>query len=243
MNRRVGRAENNVQNIRRIEDVARDDFTERDAGDLSDDSVEGSSHSQNDADDEIEWEDVAVDDLPADHNIEEGMPDFYPIGGHCGPTILVDQRLPPPDEYGQSNTRILDYFSLFFTATTIDQFVRASNNHAVLRRVKNWNPEKPIDAAEFKAFLAAIIFQGLYTAPSRKKAWSLGPRGNKYLRSIMTRQRFEIILDAWSFEDYSIYPNPQFIDVLKAADPFWAVRSFCNGMSTRFGVSLSMYHY
>ena len=143
------------------------------------------------------------------------------------------------DKINCNNIRL--FFAIFFPETTIDHFVRGSNNHGVLRGVRNWNSNKPIDSSEFKAFLVAILFQRMYTSPSRKKAWNTGPKGNKYLRSIMTRQRFEVILDAWSYEDYSSYPSPEFLDALKAADPFWAVRSFCNGMATRFGELFSPY--
>lgn len=67
---------------------------------------------------------------------DELMPEFHRFDGRSSPTFVAEQGLPPVVD-GHSTARILDYFLLYFTEETIDQFLRGSNNHVVLRGVRN----------------------------------------------------------------------------------------------------------
>jgi len=52
-------------------------------------------------------------------------------------------------------------------------------------------------------------------------AWSI-MEGSAKLRGIMSRKRFEQILSAWHYVDFTQLSKPQ-LDEIKRNDPFWAV--------------------
>ena len=86
---------------------------------------------------------------------------------------------------------------------------------------------------EFKAFLACVLHLGVVQYPLRKHVWSPGPTGSSYLRSIMSRDRFDQILRCWRFLDYNAFTNDQ-INQMKIADPFWAVENYCEILHVQF---------
>ena len=113
-------------------------------------------------------------------------------------------------------------FSSFFTTDMIQKFVTATNNFAVVTRMKDWTP-MPVD--EFNAFLGIVLYLGIVSYPTRDHVWDSSFKGSRFVRSIMSQVRFEQILHAWHYTDYSQL-SAEKLKMVKADDPFWAVREF-----------------
>ena len=162
---------------------------------------------------------IAVDLVP----VGFAVPFDIPVGG-IGANLVALAPVDAPDI-------ILGHFELFWTDAIMDQFVKATNSFANLRRIREW---KDVNRAEFKAFIGIVIYLGYNTYPSRRDAWNTGPTGSNFIRQVMSLHRFNSILRSWHYEDYGDYPDPVQLAALKAGDPFWAVQSFCGALSSRF---------
>ena len=99
----------------------------------------------------------------------------------------------------------------------------ATNSYGRLY-VKRWTTE--ISPAELQAFLGLIIHLGLINHTGvREKLWENSWKGSKFCRSVMTYNRFEMIMRAWHYVDYAQYTNEE-TKQNKQADPFWPVAAF-----------------
>ena len=152
--------------------------------------------------------------------------------GAPGPGFKPFQMLPDgiglAGNWSDVDVEDMDHvFKSFLTDKMIGNFVTATYNFAVLTRIKDWKP-MPVD--EFFAFLGIVLHLGIVTYPTRSHVWDAGFTGSRYVRSIMSKPRFEQILHAWHYTDYSDYTDEE-IKANKAADPFWAVRAFTKALA------------
>ncbi|KAK7095548.1 hypothetical protein V1264_006938 [Littorina saxatilis] len=87
-----------------------------------------------------------------------------------------------------------------------DQFLEANPNLPEFSRANKW---EPVDAAEMKQFLALVLLMGIVRLPAIELYWS---RKVLYripvFSSVMTRNRFQIILQFLHFHDNTKMPLP-----------------------------------
>lgn len=103
----------------------------------------------------------------------------------------------------------LDYFLLFVDEEIINLMVTMTNCYAVktkitttLRRSSRLNDWKDCDQQEMKKFIGLLMWMGLKKLPKIADYWSRNPLyENKVAGSTMSRNRFELLLRCWHFED------------------------------------------
>lgn len=221
-----GRVPNPAGKYRQLNDALLEDEDVPEQRGALDGSEDGSGSSEEEKDDQLGqnfvWEDVFMADLPdVPHARSLGLPMFIrPDTGIGCPTNI---ELPIGDSP-------LDHLRLFITEEMMESFVTATNAYGNMRAVRGW---KDTHLAEFQSFLGIIVHLGIITYPSRKHIWSTGPMGSHFVRQIMTKHRFDILLKCWRFVDYSQYTDLQ-IALHKQTDPFWVVTSFCEQLSRNF---------
>ena len=87
--------------------------------------------------------------------------------------------------------------------------------------IKGW---KDITLTDFKAFLAIIITLGIVKYPTRRIAFYDPMLGSPFIQSLgISLEKFERILKAWHYEDYTDY-TPAIIANNKKIDAFWPVK-------------------
>ena len=123
----------------------------------------------------------------------------------------------------------IEYFSVFVCAVVVGTFVASTNVYGNLY-VTGWTE---LTAEEFKAFLSVIIYFGYIKYASRDVAFERGEFGSPFVRRLFTLARFNNILRAWHWEDYSATDDAQ-RTVLKKKDPFWIIQSFAVSLSEAF---------
>ncbi|KAL8588964.1 hypothetical protein ACOMHN_065746 [Nucella lapillus] len=111
----------------------------------------------------------------------------------------------------------VDYLELFFDDDLINsiiintnlyaqQFLEANPNLPPHARAKNWTP---VDAGEMKRFLGLVLLMGIVKLPTIALYWS---RRVLYrfgvFSSVMTRNRFQLILQFLHFHDNATMPGP-----------------------------------
>jgi hypothetical protein len=92
---------------------------------------------------------------------------------------------------------------LFMTVTVLTTFVNATNafGKKSIWYVKHWF--KDLDIAEFKTFFSIVLYLGVIKYPSRKLAFEDSAFGSVFVRSLVSLNRFNMILRAMHFEDYT----------------------------------------
>ena len=176
------------------------------------------------------WTEVPATDPPT---LPDGTPwDGRPLfdSNTSGPEVQLFQETFP--DWEQHHKDYIFHLSVFLTAPMCTKMLTATNAYGRLY-VSKWSDLNGGD--ELGAFLGiVIIHMGLYIYPERRKYWQRGEKGDRWVQSIMSRERFEQILKAWHVEDYSAYTQEE-IKAFKDLDPFWAVASFAEEMSNNFG--------
>ncbi|CAG5024488.1 unnamed protein product [Parnassius apollo] len=138
-----------------------------------------------------EWEDI-----------NDTKPDFDEFTDNCRPNI-PDNTITPAD-----------FYSLFVTDEIIEQMVINTNNYAqdLISNLSNLKPKSrlrawtPTTPEEMKKFLGVLLAMGLVRIPRLNDYWSKrNIYNNKYISSVMTRDRFLLILKFWHFSQES--PN------------------------------------
>jgi len=103
---------------------------------------------------------------------------------------------------------LIPVFNKFFNNDTFTKLGVSINvfGHAY---VKMWTN---LSLSELAAFLGLIVHMGLinYTG-IRCKLWQNTRKGNLFARTVMTNERFEQILKAWHYENYSEYTEEKII--------------------------------
>lgn len=135
---------------------------------------------------------------------------------------------PDVNREGFNHTSTLDILGLFITDAMFEKMLTATNVYGNIY-IRGW--KKDADMHELKAFLVIVLFMGLIGYPSRKDLFGLGPCRNDFVRSIMQRDRFEQMLHAWHYEDYSKYTAQEIVQ-LKKNDPFWPVTALTRILQT-----------
>eukprot|EP01036_Dinobryon_divergens_P036535 gene36535-47597_t len=123
-----------------------------------------------------------------------------------------------------------DAFACYFDDEIMRNFVNSTNSFGLRKMNKKWYP---LTIDEFKTFLSIILTLGFIKYPSRDTVWGDSPMSSSFIRSLMTKARFNLILRAWHYEDENRYP-PEELRQRKATTPFWHVREFVSSMALSF---------
>lgn len=116
----------------------------------------------------------------------------------------------------------VDYFMLFWDTVIIGCFIAASNAYGEYV-VKKWTT---LTIAEFKSFLAIIIYFGVVKYPKRSMPWQKkGKYSNPWVRSVMKEYRFEQILKCWHWTDTSLLSEKE-RKLKNKQHCFWTVSLF-----------------
>lgn len=108
------------------------------------------------------------------------------------------------------------FFSLFVDNEVIDLMVEQTNLYATQvillaedipnsSRLHKWSPT---DKKEMKKFLGLIGYMGLVKMPTIRHYWSRKPLfRNDNISKVMSRNRFELLLQLWHFSDNQNCPE------------------------------------
>ncbi|XP_045126108.1 piggyBac transposable element-derived protein 4-like [Portunus trituberculatus] len=119
----------------------------------------------------------------------------------------------------------IDMFALFITDDILDTIVSQTNiysqqkiNAAPLTRRSRLIAWKPTTRNEIKKFLGIILYMGIVGMPDISSYWSKNKLyAGSYISSVMTRERFEILLRCIHFRDNSDVDDP--LDLLFKVRP------------------------
>jgi hypothetical protein len=213
---------------------------ERENEDGNDDDIE-EDHEEIDATNEeingggpapdfnYEWTECTINDPPERGTrtgnkilLESNVP-YFKKQSAVGPNKSEIRRLAAVTE--------LDFFKIFWTNNMMEKMCKNTNWFGS-RYIVGW---KELKIPEFKAFLAIIMELGKTRFPSRDLAFDQGIHGSGFVKTIgMNLARFNAIVKAWRFEDYSNL-SPEEIAAKKANDPFWPVKKLAEEMALQFG--------
>lgn len=105
------------------------------------------------------------------------------------------------------NKQPIDFFSLFVDESLLNLLVQETNKYAAQKsektnlpwaRIRNW---KDTNIQEMKIFLGLQIWIGLVQMPKLVCYWSNNVLYSNEVKSVMSRNRFELILSNWHFSD------------------------------------------
>jgi hypothetical protein len=188
--------------------------------------------NDSDSDSDEEWGEESLR-WEEDENAHDPVPDRQNSG--CGYTLPTFKGQEPgpnlvADALDVQPNNPLQAFKLFWPPELFNKMLDATNSFGRLY-VKRWSD---ITGALFQAFLGLIIHLGLinYTGV-RPKLWENSWKGNQFVRSVMTYNRFETILKAWHYEDYGLYTAEE-IKENKKNDPFWPVAALERDLNELF---------
>lgn len=136
------------------------------------------------ANDEDEWIDI-----------NDSVPDLDVFTEECKLNIPDDVKTPE------------DFYRLLITDDFLDKIVIETNIYAEKTisatelkpksRLKSW---KPVDREEMRKFFGVLLVMGLVRLPRMNDYWSQNAMyRNNYIVSVMTRDRFQMILKFWHF--------------------------------------------
>ena len=153
----------------------------------------------------LTWTEVPPSDPPTlpDGTPWDGRPQHYDINTAGGPNVTLFQTTVP--DWVERYHDYLAHFALFVTPQMMIKMLTATNAYGELY-IRGW---KNITAVEelLVAFLGIVIYMGIYYIfPTRRKYWTRGNKGDRWVQGIMSREkRFEQILKAWHVENYGAY--------------------------------------
>jgi hypothetical protein len=213
----------------------------------ADDDTDGSEEEPDGSDNE---EEVGLP-LPAPDEIEDPLFDAIPwkevpipqrpqrISGNSIQLLPMSDIKPRPGRrpgltgvQGCADlTTALEFFTKLFTMEIIRVFVDATNAYATARNRVSW---VNLSVAEFKAFLALVLYYGVVSIPSRRMAWTTSSIFNMpWPSSVMTCDRFESIMNNWHWIDTSHMGNEE-RKVKNKQNSFWTVQGFCDALARSF---------
>lgn len=99
-----------------------------------------------------------------------------------------------------------------------------------------------VDRKELLKFFAIVIQFGVVTVPYRRDAWSTGRNEQTWIKSVMSRNRFEQILRAFHWKDVSVYTAEQRKE-MKRVNPFWRIAEFLAELSENFSKYFQLGQY
>lgn len=111
----------------------------------------------------------------------------------------------------------IDFFLLFVDDEILQVMVTETNRYATQNltnpeleakaRIRQWKNTNPY---ELKQFLGVLIWMGLVQMPHLHSYWSKKKIYSNYVKKIMSRNRFQLLLSMWHFSD-----NEDFSDTSK----------------------------
>lgn len=123
-------------------------------------------------------------------------------------------RAPPAIQLLPERNDPISFYNLLVTNEIFDWMVDRTNVHAeeVLQRplgrrgrFRKW---VPTDRKEMKHFLGIMLYMGVVSNPTIRDYWSSSPFfNNPFVKGILTRDRFQLLLRMWSFDSADAQPN------------------------------------
>jgi hypothetical protein len=101
----------------------------------------------------------------------------------------------------------LDYFQIFFTKEKMQKFVDNTNIYG-RKFVKGWrqgNRVRDTTMNEMMAFFAIIFHTGVIRYPTRTEMFDSSSQGDAFVKSLMNKSRFDMLVSAWHYADVSFY--------------------------------------
>jgi len=174
--------------------------------------------------------DLTVEDENGELQIDKekiamaNVPPFLPKSSHYVPGSV--KNLPPDFDATPG-----DFLGLLISKTILDTWVEASNAYAAAKARKKdcW---QDLDVPMLRSFISIILFLGLVKYPSVDDAW-VGKGSGTWLPSIMSKWRFQMILQNWHWIDTSQFTAAE-RKVKNKEKPFWAVDGFISLLSENF---------
>lgn len=106
-----------------------------------------------------------------------------------------------------ANTKALDLWSLFFTEGMLEQIVRHTNEkiRTVRQNYQNQTAVHDVDIIELKAFIGLLYYTAIFKENhTHYTSWySNDGTGREIYRCIMSKNRFEVLLNCLRFDDAS----------------------------------------
>ena len=150
---------------------------------------------------------------------DSDIPKF--LGRNGGPSL--------PFGWDVRKKRPIDYFQLFVTKDVTRQWICSTNSAGKnLVRGRAWTD---ITFNEMLAFLALVVFSGVVKYAERGMPWDSDPKyGNEWVKSTMSKVRFDSILTRWSYVDTTMISNAE--RAAKNKDNcFWTVQGFLDSFA------------
>ena len=150
------------------------------------------------------WTEVPPTDPPtlADETPWDGRHQHYDINS-AGSNVTLFQTTEL--DWNEKHLVYLADLALFVNLQMKIKMLTATNAYGE-HYIRGW---KNITAVEelLVAFLGIVIYMGIYYIfPTRRKYWTRGNKGDRWVQGIMSREkRFEQILKAWHVENYGAY--------------------------------------
>ena len=141
------------------------------------------------------------------------QPVIPPFTGNAG--VLVDT----------DNFEPIDFFKLFVTDDLLNSFVCETNRkahqyiaqHPNMARYSSVHTWTDTNVTEMKKFLGLTFLMGLVKKPRIHMYWSTAPSlYTPIFKATMLRNRFQLLLRFWHFNDDTNLPNPQDVNQLAA---------------------------
>ncbi|XP_026819540.1 piggyBac transposable element-derived protein 4-like [Rhopalosiphum maidis] len=179
-----------------------DSFDDNDSDPIYCVENENNSDSQESSDDEDQIENQI---LPISNNSQSNWNTVtgtnqknFNFTGNSGPLVILDEDIGP-----------MDYFKLFLTDNIIELMVIETNRNAqqflntqTITRGSRFSFWQPINKNDMEKFMGLLMWMGLVKMTSIADYWSKAERyKNGVAPKIMSRNKFELILRFWHFED------------------------------------------
>jgi hypothetical protein len=95
-----------------------------------------------------------------------------------------------PTGLQQSVTSPLDYFELFLPLSLVQYVASCTNQYAISKKAKNWEPTNP---SELYLFFGLIVYMGIDRLPELPMYWS-SQNTHSFVSDTMSRNRFQQLL-------------------------------------------------
>jgi len=166
------------------------------------------NESNSDFDDSTEDEDEEDHSISVHNNVQPLQPAWNIVSGNnqkhfnfignSGPLVILDEGSGP-----------IDFFKLFLTDEIIQLMVIETNRNAQqmlssqrISRGSRFSSWEPITKEDIEHFLGLLLWMELVKMPSLSDYWNKAERyQNKVASKTMSRNKFELILRIWHFEN------------------------------------------
>lgn len=182
-----------------------DSFDDSDSDPIYCVESENNSDSQESSDDEVDENQIEHLILSTPNNSQSNWKAVtgtnqknFNFMGNSGPLVILDEDMGP-----------MDYFKLFCTDEIIQLMVIETNRNAQqflntqqITRGSRFSFWQPINQNDMEKFMGLLMWMGLVKMTSIADYWSKAERyKNGVAPKTMSRNKFELILRFWHFED------------------------------------------